>query len=137
MNGMNLNDSVRIRKYYGLRISAGVLKMMALIAVFFVLGGFGWLTVEALSMGGASQGAFQYWWLPRVLSLVLLGFLFGLFCLALAQLIDAQVEQAENMRQMSENMTKITEQLKLLRFERTMRNTDGVNVPVRANAPKE
>lgn len=124
-------EPVKVSNYYGLRLATLVLRSLIVIAVFFIIGGIGWFSVQALDGRSAEPFVFGQYWLPRVSLLVFTGGLFAFMCFILAQLIDAQVEQAQQMRKMSENMSILLWHVKALYNEKRVKSGDEVPIDVK------
>ena len=90
-------------RYYGLQLISGFYKALSVLTVLVVVGGLGYVSIEAVTSREADYGDFQ-WWLPRALLLVIGGGMLALLFYVISQVIDVQLSMNEKLSQIAKTL---------------------------------
>jgi hypothetical protein len=107
------NQSVKLQRYYGLRLISLIYKMLCVLTILFVMGALGYLSLAAVNSPLSDWFDFQIW-LPQALGLVIGGGLTALTFYVLAQMIEVQLSINAKMNQVLSNAQDYEKNSKLL-----------------------
>lgn len=93
-----MNKTSKVNHYYGLRFISMLYKVLSVLTVLLVLGGLGYVSIEAMTSRESDFADFN-WWLPRALLLVLGGGMSALMFYVIAQVIEVQLSMNHRLNQ--------------------------------------